>query len=275
MQKDDRGVVVLFAYSLGYAERVTVMLHTLRQHWAGSVLLMVDQTTEELGRKIAEDPHVQIDVQVIKPVEGVRHAPYITKTLVPTWTPYKRTVLIDGDTSVNGSLDELFEPSLVITQFSNWHSKGRLLSNRIGWWRGKSEEIDRMIEKQLSCSWPAINTGVVGFHQGHLALENWHRLTLAGAGLHMTDEIAMQLLTSVLPTDCYSVFDDRWNCSPIYGINRQDVRIWHYHGRKHLRREQGQQLWMPLLREAIRADVGGIAKWAGQYDPLVGMELTK
>ncbi len=265
----DRGCCYLFAYNLGYAERIAVSLYTLRQHWNGPVLLLLDNVTEDIGRRIADDPAIHATVKVIDPVEGHRHSCYITKTLVPDWSPFERTLLIDGDTTIVGSFDELFGAELAITHFSNWHSLGSMVSGRIKWWRGKSPEIDVLVDRQLAHSWPAINTGVIGWRRGHPALLRWKELTLAGAGLHMTDELAMQLLIGEMRMSEFNIFDDRFNCSPIYGARKDDVRIWHFHGNKHLRKEPGRVLWKPLFRETLAANVGGLQEWAGRFDPQV------
>ena len=82
----------------------------------------------------------------------------------------------------------------------------------------------------------------------------------------MTDEIAMQLLLGELDGQV-EIVDDRWNCSPTYGIHKDDARIWHYHGGKHFRKPECRVLWEPLLRQVMREDIGGIRQWAGMYDP--------
>lgn len=265
---------MLFAYHPAYAERVAVSLFTMRKHWQGPILLLLDDATEEIGRRIANDSAIAAETRLIEPHKGCRHCAYITKTLIPQWSPFERTLLIDGDTAVGGNFDELFVPPMAITQFSNWHSLGGHVNGRIKWWESKTwtrePPIIELVNRQLSASWPAINTGIVGWHRGHPKLDDWRELTLAGAGLHMTDEIAMQLLQGMMKLGKeYKVFDDRFNCSPIYGVGKSDARIWHFHGRKHLRKEQGKVIWVSMLREAMAANAGGLREWAGQYDPPV------
>jgi len=255
-----------------FAERMIVATHSLRNHWTGPVTVGVTDDDCEAVMRRAQD---QLDIDVLRvPLAKVRrHSAYLTKTLIPTWTPYEETVFIDGDTVVVGKFDELFATRLALTQFADWQTLGRRMSGRINKWRGKSPAIDRLVDEQLEGSLPAINTGVFGFHHGYAPLGQWNAITQIGAGLHMTDELAMQLLFSELGGDC-KVFDDRWNCSPIYGVHRNDVRIWHCHGDKHLRRDEGKKVWLPAFRAACEANVGGIADWAGKYDKRVRQFLA-
>lgn len=264
--ESDKGIVYLFAYSLDYSERMAVSLHTLRNHWRGPVTVLADKVTEDMAQRIAGDTRIGAEVILIEPFQGSRHANYVTKTMIPwKWTPHRRTLLIDGDTSVHGSLDQLFEYPLVITSFSDWCSCGRV-SGRCKWWLGKGADIEELVRIQLSHPWPAINTGVVGWWREHFITRRWHELTLRGRGTHMTDEIAMQLLLSELK-DQVTILDDRWNSSPTYGKNMDDVRIWHYHGGKHFRKPECRILWEPLLRQAMEENIGGVGEWAGKYDP--------
>ncbi len=268
-----RGVVYLFVGAVGYAERIAVSLYTLRRHWDGPILLMLDEKTEETGRQIADDLRIVADCIFVKPYTGCRHSNFVTKAMVTEWTPYDHTILLDGDTTVHGCLDELFDADLSITQFANWQSQGNIISGRLRKWEGRSPEINELLRRQLSHSWPAINTGVVGFRKDCSQARAWRELTIAGAGTHWTDELAMQLLTGAMAPDQYVLLDDSWNCSPIYGLHKDKAKVWHYHGRKHLRKEQGRRLWEPIFREALKADIGGMQEWAGRGDKWVGQLL--
>jgi hypothetical protein len=105
-----------------------------------------------------------------------------------------------------------------------------------------------------------------------LPLAEWHAITQAGLGKIWSDELAMQLLTSSMTDAANSdqskvkIFDDRYNHSVIYGRHPEDVRIWHCHGDKHVRKEAGRKIWWPVFEEVCRLNVGGIVDWAGQYD---------
>jgi len=271
---EPRGVAYLFCGDGGYSERMAVSLFTLREHYAGPVTIFAcGETCEQMAKRLASSLELTVRPGVL--AESRRHAAYLTKTLVPTWSEYRHTVLIDGDTVIVGPFDELFGPPLAITRFSDWVSNGRRVANRVAWFRGKSPAIDLLVDAQLNHPHPAINTGVMGWAKDEPALADWHAITTAAAGTHMTDEIAMQLLHTEVP-EC-KIFDDRFNCSPIYGTpeGRADVRIWHFHGGKHVRKEPGRSMWWPVFERVLRANPGGLQDWAGMYDKDVKKELTR
>ncbi len=266
----DRGIIYLFC-GIGFAERMIVSLWTVRQHWTGPVTVFV--TDDDCEAILKKAPELQLDLRRVDAAKVRRHSAYLTKTLLPTWTPYERSVFLDGDTIVVGSVEPLFESPLAISHFAGWVSQGSRMAKRINSWRGLSPAIDALVEDQLAESYPAINTGVFGFHREFPYLGQWHAITQAGAGKHMTDELAMQLLQSAMPADAYRVFDDRYNCSPLYGQHRDDVRVWHFHGNKHVRNAAGLALWGPAFESARAANVGGLADWAGKYDRTVAAYL--
>lgn len=265
-----RGVVYLLCGPPA-TERLVVSLYTLRRFWAGPVT--VGAATEDDDKAVAE-PAKDLGADVVRVGKaGVRrHAHYVTKSLIPTWTPYDRTVFLDADTVVEGKIDELFEPRLALTQFADWVSTGRRMSKRCNDWRGISPMIDALAERQVTQTHPAINTGVMGLRKGDAQLALWHAVTMAGGGKFIGDEIAMQLVHPNL--EC-QVLDDRWNCSPFHGVHKAEAVVWHFHGRKHLRKEQGRTLWEPLFRAAVRDRAGRIDRWAGTYDPWVRDLLRK
>jgi len=267
---EDRGVVYLFCGAT-FAERVVVSLWTLRKHWQAPVSVIA---TDDDCQDILQPAAAELDLQLIRvePMKARRHSAYLNKTLIPIWTPYQRTVFIDGDTTVVGNFDKLFCPGLCFTSYSDWQTQGGKISGRLKRWRGRSRLIDAALDWQLADSIPALNTGIFAFHRGNPELRLWHEVTLAGKNLHMTDELAAQLVHSHL--DGCEIYDDRYNCSPIYGVHKDDVRIWHFHGRKHLRREVGKALWWPTFMAAREANVGKLAEWAGKYDKEVRQELA-
>lgn len=270
--EDDRGVVYLFC-GIGFAERIVVSLTTLRDHWEGPVTVMcTDEECEGIIQRMP--PEMQIKTRRVEKMTGKR-SHYLTKPLVPTWTPYQRTVFIDADTTIVGTFDEMFAPTLALTQFGDWVSLGRRMSGRIILWKGLSNRIDELVRQQLATEHKAINTGTFGFHKGYVRLAEWYQITQAGVGKMMTDELAMQVLHGDLP-EC-QVLDDRFNCSPLYGATKDDeVRIWHFHGSKHIRRDRGKVLWWPAFERTYRQNVAGIREWAGRFDKKqVGAQLKK
>jgi hypothetical protein len=79
------------------------------------------------------------------------------------------------------------------------------------------------------------------------------------------DELAMQVISQEFGDDC-QIFDCRYNCSPTHAGATDDVRIWHFHGDKHLRKPEGRERWLPKFQACLAANPGGFADWAGQFD---------
>jgi hypothetical protein len=146
------------------------------------------------------------------------------------------------------------------------------MSKRIAGCRGSSPAIDALVDKQLAKSYPAINTGVIGWHRGFAGMALWAAVSLALGKRFIVDELAMQVVSQEFGDDC-RIFDCRWNASPTYSGDTADVRIWHFHGDRFLRKDEGRERWEPKFRECLAANPGGWASWAGTYDKWVHAEL--
>jgi hypothetical protein len=260
-------------YLLGparFAERIAVSAYSLRRHFSGDITLFAtDDESAEVGGRIMAAVGGRVSRRA--PSRRPRHTHYATKTCVPLWATGGRTVFLDGDTLVVGSIAPLFEAPLTVTRFADWKTNGRRMGGRIRGWAGVSGILDRWIAELTADAYPALNTGVLGWHRdgvpgwGRL----WNEVTLAGPAF-IADEIAMQLIFNRVGA---IVLDDRFNCSPLYGAGRADVRVWHFHGDKHLRKEAGAALWWPVFMEAWEAGFAGLRRWAGRYDPWVRSRL--
>ena len=273
---EPRGIVYLFC-GVKFAERMIVSLHSLRQHYSGPITVGVtDDDCHAVIREI--EKKLEISTTRVEKAPIRRHSGYLTKTAIPDWSPYDRSLFIDGDTLIVGDPSPLFgmldDRELIITNFGEWQSQGNRMAKRIRGWRGLTPAIDWLVEDQLAAEYPAINTGVFAWRRGWEYARDWAAVTQAGSPRHMADELAMQLLQSMMTESSYDVVGDRWNCSPLYGAEKDDAAIWHFHGNKHLRKEVGRKLWIPALEAAMAENVGGIADWAGKYDKTVRQHLA-
>ena len=277
------GVLYLFS-GMGAAERLVVSIHTLRQHYDGEVSVAC---TGDGEREIVAAMAEPLDVKSLSvPRIGNRNGHYVTKATMPKWSPYDVTVFIDADTIVCKPIDVLFEEAakgLFLTQFSTWISTGKRMSGRIttaahkpdgdhrheflsGWIEAQCQEQLR-IKPSNAAEYPGLNTGVMGWKKGHAGLALWHEVTMQIGGRFMSDELAMQL---VLPNVEATVLPEIYNASPLHHeCKPEDVVIWHFHGRKHVKKEQGRKLWGPALHAARKARVAGIHRWAGRHDKTV------
>jgi len=269
-----KGVVYFFC-GLPAAERLVVSLWTLRKHYTGPITIGLT-TDEERAIITPAADRLGADLLNVQKM-GNRNAHYLSKTTVPSWTPYENTVYIDADTVVVGPIDDLFGHKLAITAFAEWVSTGRRMSGRCLKWKGLSPYIDALVARQVAPKataddeYPAINTGVFSFARGNEQLAIWHHVALAGVGLFMTDELAMQL---VFPDMDCTVLADKYNCSPWLGLHRGEAVIWHCHGKKHLRKPEGRAVWLPAFEEAMGEKVGRLNRWAGKYDKYVRAHLA-
>lgn len=261
---DSRGVCY-FNINTKCLVRLLVSLHSLRKHYSGSVTILNgggdDGICDRIGRACGAD------VLSIPIVQRRKHTAYTTKAGLWKFSPYETTLLIDSDTVVAGKVEPLLElgeksPGIVVTRFADWISTGRCMSGRISKWRGvKCDGIDveQLIDDSLDAPHAAINTGVVCWDKtyGREFLQDWDRLTVAGWLCPFGDELAAQIL---LRKHKHTLIDDRCNCSPLYGTNKNKAVIWHHHGSKHLRAE-ALPIWGPEFKALWGKDLAGIRQW--------------
>ena len=259
-----------YLYSLtgfGHAELFVVSCTHLRDRWSGPVTVLIDEKeTSPIAEEIENDPLLNVTVKrisLIKARRGTRHM--ATKTTMYLHTPYEYNVYLDCDTLPIGDLDELFEPKLALTQFNRWLSTQRRVTKRIERWKDISPLIEEMIETS-KMGQPAVNTGVIGFRKSYREMYRWFDLVMMNPNSFLCDEIAMQLLYPNLPE--VEMFENKYNCSPTYGADEEDVRLWHFHGcRRHLKKEEGRKLWLPAFNRVMEMNVANIKDWASHGDP--------
>lgn len=252
-----------------YLGCLVVSLHSLRQHWDGPVSVCIPQEFVN-PLQYREIPSIEtFDGATIVPLAPVpRHVPYVTKASLWRHSPYDRTLLLDADTVVTGDISELFQAKLTVTQFCEWRTTGKIVGGRLQQWADRGIRPNR-VWKLRQFAEPAINTGVVAWDRGGapLMLEEWEQLTREGWECSFTDELAMQILWNDFAAKGGRLLDDRFNCSAIFGVNRDDARIWHYHGRRMVRRAEAGEMYRPHLLAALEANAGGIRDWLPDVDP--------
>lgn len=196
----------------------------------------------------------------------------MAKTVVMSSAPYETNLFLDADTLVVDRIHELLDVSTetecLATQFSNWTTQRRVIRKRLNSWEDvRSEQFtEEWMKDTINAALmpqAAVNTGVVAFRQNATILAPWRELTHAGRKKFICDEIAFQLLLNRYP---HRILDCRFNCSPTHAGKTSDVRIWHFHGDKHVRRESGRQIWMPAYDECVRENVAEVADWSPDAD---------
>jgi hypothetical protein len=243
---------------------LAVSVWTLRQHYDGPVtIICTDDEGQKVAGRICDDSRSGCEMKVVTDCASGRHSGYLNKTRVVDWTPYRKTVFIDADTTVAGSLDRLFpiHDEVVLTSFSDWTSLGRRLRPRIMKW-DHVEACEEDIAVSLKRGFPMINTGVFGFTKKTKVMEDWYDYTAQNVSF-ICDEIAMQLMFPRYPA---RVLSDAFNCSPFYGLHWDESVVRHYHGRKHLRPGNAVDSWWPAYKSAVSEKFANLHKWTPAGD---------
>jgi hypothetical protein len=265
--EDDRGVIYLLT-GPSHAVRLAVSIWSLRKHYPGPITVYTTcPESHVIGKLLAADSRLNVRHEQVRAVESRKNSSFLTKVALLPNVPYRVGVYLDADTLVAGSIEPLLESAakheFCATRFADWVTTGRTLRHRIERWRSVEgpqfdrQQIDEMIEAALKPQ-PAVNGGVFGFRKDAQILAPWYELAYTGRATFICDEIALQLL---LPHYAHELLDCRFNCSPIHAGPRDDVRIWHFHGEKHVRREACRQLWLPMYEECLAENIAGIHSW--------------
>lgn len=256
-----RGVVYLLT-GAKHACRLVVSINSLRRFYRGPVMLMTPSPSRVIEQAIAFDSDLDVHLCEIPRVSKRRNSTYLCKTTLWRHSPFDRTLLVDADTLfVADPFDDIWpnEDEVVLTRFSNWVSNRRPIEKRLRRWQSIVPELHAAA---IAEPWPAVNTGVISWHKSARSfLEQWESIT-ARRRSFICDELVAQLL---YPSVKHRVLDDRFNFSPVYGHADGDVRIWHFHGSKHLRR-RSDVVWVPEFVFCATQDVGGLKSWGPAGD---------
>lgn len=258
----DRGIVYLL-YGMGVAERLVVSMWSLRRHYDGPVTVMTGGDPETALAKSLKGSLgcrcLPFDPESL----GVGRAVH-AKTRVPELTPYDDTLFLDADTLVTGPLDELFGHDLTLTRYANRTTRNRCPKKWIGAWRGIDRETDELVRSQLAIVFPFINAGVFAFKRGNPDMARWKQLADKRPRARMVEELSLQLLTHEID---HRMMDERFNRCPTWGKAIEDIRVWHFHGRRHCSvKENCASIWIPAFLKVLKKNVAGLSEWAGRYD---------
>jgi len=191
-----------------------VSLWSLLQHWDGEVAILVgDDKAAEFCRPMGKLDRVRLipfDYNRGK-VKGSGSV-YLSKTAMHTLSPFDRTVFLDADTLVAGDISGVFpdDDEIRITPWMDWTSQGKMMSGRIAEWEAQAPAE---VARQLAKSWPAINTGVIGFSKKcQTTMDGWAKMTARNVRF-ICDEVAMQL---IFPDYLHVILDEKYNMTPHY-----------------------------------------------------------
>ncbi|MCI0537099.1 MAG: hypothetical protein L0Z50_17930 [Verrucomicrobiales bacterium] len=256
-----------------HGARLVVSLWSLRRHYSGPVTIYTTHPdSHEIGERCLRDDRLAIEHRKARLSDRPRNASFLTKLDLLPEVPFEVGIYLDADTLISGPIDPLWmtaqEQQFATTQFSDWVASGRTIRRRIEAWRSVRQTqfdpdwLTRLIDDALQPS-PAVNGGVFAFRRNAEILSMWRELAYAGSETFICDEIALQLLLGRYP---HQVLDCRFNCSPVYAKGRRDVRIWHFHGEKHVGSQHCRELWWPAYRICLAENIAGLAEWSPGAD---------
>lgn len=245
-----------------HAPLLAVSIHSLRQHYDGPIAILVgDDTGERYAQKITEARTIRFSFE-----GGQRGSVYAAKIKMFDLSPFDRTVFLDADTVVCGDFSEMCPEGneVKLTQFSDWKTTGKRMTGRLLGWK---DACPLLVARAVGNSYPAINTGVIGFSKGSGKFFKAWRETCAKNISFICDELAAQL---VYPDFQHRVMPERLNFCPIHS-RTEDARIIHFHGgcQKVHQKPEYRKLWRPAWEQAAAERFAGVDEWGPEIDPML------
>jgi len=210
--------------------RLLVSLHSLRRHYDGPVTLLT--VGPQCSWFLDAARMMQADIQEVTADPGI--PPLVRKARLQEYSPYDTSMFLDADTLVLQPIAEYFdkveEHGFCTGEFAGWRTTGGTISRRI---RSFGRVVPEYVEAALAYG-KATNTGVFGFRKDAPILPEWKDITEKGwraACSPIPDEVGCQMLLPKYPHWLALV---EWGTSVKFGAPERDIKIVHYHGRKHV-----------------------------------------
>jgi|SaaInlV_165m_DNA_1040744.scaffolds.fasta_scaffold10966_3 lipopolysaccharide biosynthesis glycosyltransferase len=233
---ESRGII-MFNRGNNCIVRAIVAFETLRRHWDGPVTIYLEDPYPHEFDKVCKG----YNIDIVHNEKNHELKTLVRKVEMFSNPPYDRTMWLDLDIVVNGSIDEMFDylddADISIPHFCGWKSNGRTMAKRVRKFEGIAE--DRHIKKALEEN-PAVNTGVLTFRKSKAwtkFVQDWVELAQKGskAKIFIPDEVAFQVLCP--STEEWglkvNIAPIKFNVSVKFGGDVEDKRIIHFHGKKH------------------------------------------
>jgi len=234
--EETRGII-MFNRGDGCIVRAIVALETLRRHWQGPVTFYLEDPYPHEFDEVCKF----YNVDIVHNDEKHELKTLVRKTDMFSNPPYDRTLWLDSDVIVNGSINEMFDylddADVSIPHFCGWKSNGRTMSKRIKRFEGIAEQ--KYLNKALEEN-PAVNTGILSFRKSKKwtkFVTDWVDLAHKGskAKIFIPDEVAFQILYPSAQEWGLKVHISpiKYNTSVKFGESVEDKRVIHFHGKKH------------------------------------------
>jgi len=222
--------------------RLIVSIASLRKYYDGDIVLAYEgEQTKYLLDRLKRYNVITRETDKSTVSNALADKPALSKYV----DDYDLVLYVDSDTLFLNKIDEIWQLirvyGFVVTNFSDWKTKGGMIEKRIREWEKvlPQEEIEKAVEYGK-----AVNTGVFGFSRIYKYSEfniflDWHQLTLKGqkenCTRRMVDELACQCLLHKYP---HLMVNINWNMSAKFGEDNGHVKIVHYHGYKHVYKDE-------------------------------------
>lgn len=269
---NDFGILYLNA-GTGCLARLLVSIRTLRRNYSGMLgIYSIGRDSHEVCHKIAMKYGALLK-QVDYVVPEGNNRVLLEKVKLLETSPFDQTLYIDSDTIIRQPLkpkliellDQVGNGDFAVTPFTNWKASQGIIRRRVKGW---SSPQDKMLVDGIDWESPAINTGVYFFKKNISWAKQWYELALRGRAGFISDEVGLQLLIQHVP---HTLMSASWNHSCRYGIEPENAIIWHYHGRKHCRRDLawGGDVWMAEFTKAMEENDCGVSLWTPGTDRML------
>jgi hypothetical protein len=257
---DNKGVLL---YNRGEKciVRAIVALHTLREHWDGSVTFFLEDPYPHEFAEVCQ----LYDVNVIECEAHPDTKTLVRKTELFVDSPYENTLWLDADTVTVGKIDEMFDYlenyDIAIPHFAGWWSDGGTIGRRIKRYQGIAEQsfIDEALKHH-----PAINTGVLSYRRNVPFMIDWIELAQKGMGkMFIPDEVAFQVLYPSYQGIYIAPL--KFNVSVKHDPGTEDKRIIHYHGQKHCLPFPLCDKWKKVFADLCSNNIANINYYVERY----------
>lgn len=257
--------------------RLLVSAHSLQKHYDGPIsIISIGQESHPICLTICKNLGINL-VQVEQNLT-CRHYYWFEKSRTHLYTPYDNTIFIDSDTLVVNNIDELFDEidqnDFIVPQFSNWLSSGSRISKRLRSWNHIDEKL---VKQTIESKMPSVNVGVYGFKKTSELMKYWFDFTIQNPSAPLPEETSCHLLLQKYKG---KIISNKYNCSCKHDNPRlDDVKIIHYHGRKHCRFKNGEplfnsDLWIKAWKEIFSLNLSDVQNWYKDCDdPLLKRSL--
>ena len=251
---------------------LVVSLHTLRRYYQGRVRVIAWEESWPIVRRIWEDPRLKIEASLSTPEYRGKNAQFLHKIDLAQALRQDadRLLYLDADTLLRDSPQPILDAvaggrSFAVTQFNDWTTGSSVIRGRVNELWDVPGVNQRAVAACLNGPLPSVNGGIWACRPDSPVLPTWRAWTWAAREKFIADEKVLHVMQAEYPAEVAIMAGGRWNASPKYSrLPDAEVALWHGHGDSFTRPSKsakGAELWLPIFREVVEGNVGGIQEW--------------